>query len=196
MRRQQYHLGVISSLAIVLVSLAACSKSDKAAAPSATGTTAAPAVTQQAQEDLSNVTNYRLTMDKYDKYLAAQRNMALKVKGLSPEQRQAMENSGSSDANASLDDMVKTLESQPLIASAVRDAGLSPREFALFTISMMQSSMAAGVLKMRPKDNQDSLIRQMQANPENVKFVQQHEAEITQKQKAIEADMKKLEGGQ
>jgi hypothetical protein len=31
----------------------------------------------------------------------------------------------------------------------------------------------------------------MQANPDNVKFYNEHEAEITQKTKAIEADMKK-----
>ena len=92
----------------------------------------------------------------------------------------------------SLDDMARKIESEPMMKSAVQEAGLSPREFVMITMSMLQSGMAAGVLKMRPNDNQDSLIRAMQANPENVKFMQENEAEITRKQMALSEEMKKL----
>jgi hypothetical protein len=57
---------------------------------------------------------------------------------------------------------------------------------------MMQTGMAAAVLKMRPTDNQDSLIREMKANPENIKFYNANEAEITRKAKEVEAEMKKM----
>ncbi len=57
-------------------------------------------------------------------------------------------------------------------------------------MSMMQTGMADAVLKMRPKDNQDSLIREMKANPANVEFYREHQAEITAKTKALEAEMK------
>ena len=52
--------------------------------------------------------------------------------------------------------------------------------------------MAAAVAKMSPNANQDSLIRSMQANPDNIKFYNENEAEITRKSKALEAEMKQL----
>jgi len=49
--------------------------------------------------------------------------------------------------------------------------------------------MAASVLKMRPNDDQDSLVKSMNANMDNVKFVQEHEAEITAKREAMEKEL-------
>ena len=86
--------------------------------------------------------------------------------------------------------MARTIESEPVMNDAVRAAGLSAREFALITISMMQSAMASSVLKTRPKDNRDSLVREMKANADNIKFYEEHEAEITRKTKDLQAEMK------
>jgi hypothetical protein len=146
------------------------------------------------EADLADVTNYRLSMDKIDKYIAAQKNIGAKAASLTPAQREALQarNDDTSDPNASLNDMVKRIEAEPMMVSAIRDAGLSPREFTMITISMMQTGMAAAVLKMRPTDNQDSLIREMKANPDNIKFYNANEAEITRKAKEVEAEMKKL----
>lgn len=178
------------------VSLAACNK-DNSAASTSSATTAAgtPAPAASADNELKDITKYRLSMDKIDKYIAAQRNIALKAKNLSPAEKAAMEarnENGDANTDASLDDMQKKIDSEPLMKSAIQDAGLSTREFVMITMSMMQSGMAAGVLKLRPKDNQDSLIRAMQASPENVKFYQDNEAEITRKEKDLEAEMKRL----
>jgi hypothetical protein len=184
-------------LAAGLLAFGACSKSDSSpstAATTATGNAAAPAASNaQADQDLADITKYQLTMDKIDKYLAAQRNLAAKAASMTPAQRAAMEarNDNSGDPNESLDDMVKRIESEPMMASSIRDAGISPREFAMTTISLMQTGMAAAVMKMRPTDNQDSLIREMKANPDNIKFYNEHEAEITKKSKALEDEMKK-----
>jgi hypothetical protein len=184
------------SLALAaLFAIAACSKDkDSAATPSTTNTATPQAAAAQAEEDLEDVSKYRLNMEKIDKYLAAQRNLATKAASLTPAQRAAMEakNENASDPNASLDDMVKRIESEPMMVGAIRDAGLSPREFTMITISLMQTGMAAAVAKMRPTDNQDSLIRAMKANPDNIKFYNENEAEITRKSKQIEAEMKKL----
>lgn len=177
-----------------LVTFSACSKSDSPASSDATGNAGTPAAaTSQVESDLADITKYRLSMDKIDKYMAAQKNLAAKAASMTPAQRAAMEarNEGSGDPNASLDDMAKRIESEPIMASAIKDAGLSPREFAMITISMMQTGMAAAVLKMRPNDNKDSLIREMKANPDNIKFYTENEAEITRKSKALEAEMKK-----
>ena len=133
-------------------------------------------------------------MDKIDKYIAVQHNLAAKMKSMSPAERQALENrDDASDANASLDDMVAKIDKEPVLVDAIKSAGLSTREWVVITMSMMQTAMAAGVAKMRPNDNQDSLIREMKANPDNVKWYNQHEAEITQKTRAVEAEMKAFE---
>jgi hypothetical protein len=183
-----------SSALVALVLLAACSKDKTSDSSATTATAGAPAAASPASDqDLADVTQYKLSMDKIDKYLQAQRNIAAKAASMTPEQRAALEARGEdeSNPNASIDEMAKRIEAEPIMVAAIKDAGLSAREFTMITFSMMQTGMAAAVLKMRPNDNQDSLIRAMQANPDNVKFYNEHEAEITQKTKAIEADMKK-----
>lgn len=182
-----------SSAAIALFVLAACSKDKTSDSSATTATAETPAATSPAtDQDLADVTQYKLSMDKIDKYLQAQRNIAAKAASMTPAQRAALEAKGDdSNPNASIDEMARRIEAEPMMVSAIKDAGLSAREFTVITFSMMQTGMAAAVLKMRPNDNQDSLIRAMQANPDNVKFYNDHEAEITQKTKAIEQDMKK-----
>jgi hypothetical protein len=179
-----------------IFAISACSK-DNGSQTAATSNGSTPSAASQAQgdQDLSDITKYKLSMDKIDKYIQSQRNLGAKVKSMSPAQREAFENSDiSSDANASLDDMVAKIDKQPIMVAAINEAGLSTREWVMVTMSMMQTGMAAAVLKMRPNDNQDSLMREMKVNPDNVKFYNEHEAEITAKTKAVEADMKALEG--
>ncbi|HEX7980228.1 MAG TPA: hypothetical protein VF461_16580 [Gemmatimonadaceae bacterium] len=188
--------------ALVLVTaLAACGKKEGAAtsesaAPNAAAPASTPAASAKDNAELADVQSYKLSMDKIDKMLAAQRIIAAKAKAMTPAEREAMQARGesASDADESLDAMARKFDSEPIMRDAIREAGLSSREYVLITMSMMQSGMADGVLKMRPKDNQDSLIREMKANPDNVKFYREHQAEITAKTKAIEAEMKAVSG--
>ena len=131
-------------------------------------------------------------MAKIDQYYAAQRNVAVRVQAMSPAERAAIDSTDEGNDDQSLDGIARKIERVPAMAAAVRDAGLSPREFATITMAMVQSAMAAGVLQMRPKDNADSLVREMKANVENVRFIREHEAELKQKQDAMAAEMKKL----
>jgi len=174
--------------------LGACEKGNDTALTADSGTSTAATSNQSADEQLADIAEYRLTMDRYDKYATAQRNIFLKASKLSPAERQAMEarNDGRDDSDATLDQMVRNVEAEPLMVAAVREAGLSPREFTMITMAMMQTAMAAGVAKMRPNDNQDSLIRAMKANPANVKFLLDNEAELTRKQKVLAAELKRL----
>ncbi len=73
-----------------IFTLAACSKDSGSEAP-ASAAPGTPAAAAQAEEDLADVSKYRLSMDKIDKYLAAQRNIAAKAASLTPAQRAAME---------------------------------------------------------------------------------------------------------
>lgn len=174
--------------------LAACDKAKDGGAATEASSAAPAGSSQSADEQLAELGEYRLSMDKFDKYIAAQRNIMLKAKDLSPAEKEAMKarNEARDNSNASLDDMVRNVESDPMYNAAVREAGLSAREFALVGMAIMQSGMAAGVAKMRPNDNQDSLIRAMKASPANVKFLLDNEAELARKQKDLEAEMKRL----
>jgi len=184
--------------ALVLVTiLVACSKKEGGATDSSAPGAATPAAAgTKGDAELADVQSYRLSMDKIDKMLAAQRILAAKAKAMTPAEREAMEarDESASDPNESLDDMARKIDGEPMLRDAIREAGLSSREYVLITMSMMQTGMADGVLKMRPKDNQDSLIREMKANPDNIKFYREHQAEITAKSKAIEAEMKGVSG--
>jgi hypothetical protein len=167
--------------------LAACSRSD---APASAAT---PFASGQAEEDLTDISEYRLTMDKLDKYIAAQRSLGIKAASMTPAQRAALEARNEvSDPNQNLAETVERIEAEPVVAAAIREAGLSPREFMMITMSFLQTGMAAAVAKMQPNANQDSLIRSMKANPDNVKFYNENEAEITRKVKELEDEMKRL----
>jgi len=186
--------------ALVLVTtLAACGKKEGGSTTSSAPGAAAPASAiagTKGDAELADVQSYKLSMEKIDKMLAAQRNLAAKAKAMTPAERDAMEARGesASNPNESLDDMARKIDNEPMLRDAIREAGLSSREYVLITMSMMQTGMADGVLKMRPKDNQDSLIREMKANADNIKFYREHEAEITAKSKAIGAEMKGVSG--
>jgi len=183
-----------SRLLLLAILGSACSSKDGPPAESASADQSEPTSQASAGDDLAEVANYRLTMTNMDKYYATQRNIMLKVKDMTPAEREAMNVGNSGDAT--LDVMTQRMEQHPAYRSALRDAGMSARQFATHTVAMMQSAMAAGVLQMRPNDNQDSLAREMKASMENIKFFRENEAELTRKQKALEADIRKMEGSE
>lgn len=174
----------------LVFTLAACSK-DADTARDEPGAAAAAASNEQAEEDLADLTKYDLSMAKMDEYFQTMRHMADEMKKLSPAEREAMEMDN--DNNASLDQMIKQAESNKVIRDATRKAGSSPREYVMTSLSYFTSAMAASVLQMQPNANQDSLMREMKVNPDNIKFIKEHEAELTTKYKAMEAEMKALE---
>ena len=184
------HLRTMLTSAALALAATACSGDDTDAADSAAGDSpaAAPASTG---DDLTDVSNYRLTMDKVDRYFDAQLAIARRVKDLSPEERAPLEEMGSS-ADASRDDMARRLESHPAMRDGLREANLSPREFATMTMAMVQAGMAASVLQMRPNDNQDSLAREMKASMDNIRFMRENEAEIVRRQQELQAQLREM----
>ena len=152
-------------------------------------TEAGGAASATAADDLRDVSNYELRMEQVDKYYQAFRNIGEAMKDMTPQQREALEMDAS---DTDLDTYVSRLEGQPAVNSAIRDAGLSAREFSLILWSMLQSGMAAAVLDMQPNANQDSIAREMDANMDNVRFLRENEAELRRKQEALQADMEKM----
>lgn len=72
-----------------------------------------------------------------------------------------------------LADMARRIEKAPALASAIKNAGLTSREYSLIALSFFQAMFMhmmqkGGTLKELPKE----------VSPENVQFVQQNEAEL------------------
>lgn len=171
-------------LAASLLLGAACSSGDDATPGDAT----VSADTPGAGADLTDISRYELTMERIDRIHAAQRNIALAIRDMTPAEREAMENTG--DGNATLDEFARDIESNPKIRQALADAGMSPREYATATMAMVSAAMAASALHMRPDEDQDSLARAMHANPDNVRFLRENEAELARKQQQLEAELR------
>jgi hypothetical protein len=76
-----------------------------------------------------------------------------------------------------LHDVEANIAKQPLLTGALQGAGLAPREYATFMLALVHASLVhglqkSGMAKELPADAKQHL------NPENVKFVAAHEAEI------------------
>jgi hypothetical protein len=85
-----------------------------------------------------------------------------------------------------LAEMAAAIEKEPMAAKALADAGISAREYAKFILAYFQAGMVAsmikqGVIKEVPAQMAATL------NPENLKFVQEHEAEFDAFAKAMKA---------
>ena len=162
--------------AALLATLAACSGTDDAASnDSATATVAG---TPDLEHQLADVNAYRLTMERMDRYLAAQRNIAAKEQAMSDAEKAAIKASAPSGDTKDVDGLARQIEAVAPVRDAIRAAGLSPREYATITYAYMSAAMAAGIQKMRPADDADSLARAMKASPENARFIRENEAEL------------------
>jgi hypothetical protein len=91
-----------------------------------------------------------------------------------------------SNQNASLSEMAASMQKEPIVANALKSAGLGAREFATFMLAFFQASMIhgmqkGGMVKEIPKELANTV------NLENIKFVSEHEAEISTLMKEMEA---------
>jgi hypothetical protein len=81
------------------------------------------------------------------------------------------------DDAKTLSEIAAAMEKEPLAAKALADAGISARDYAKFTMAAFQAGMVAGMMKQ-------GLIKEVPpemaatVNMDNVKFVQEHEAEL------------------
>jgi hypothetical protein len=173
-----------------------------------------------AAADARELASYRLTMETVKKVQTATRSMVAELKkdpkfqrqmkleaeiealnkkeelteaeqgrlAALEEERERLEESSELNLGSatSLDEMEASVKKMPVVANALKQAGLSPREYGTFMMAMIQASMVAGfkkagMIKELPRD----------VNPDNVKFVEEHEAEL----KAVQAEFQALSKG-
>lgn len=91
-----------------------------------------------------------------------------------------------SDGDQSLSDMEASIRKTPVMARALQSAGLTPREYSKFMLCLFQATVTAGMKK-------SGLMKEIPAEvpPENVKFAEEHEAEL----KALQEKWKAMSEG-
>ncbi|HEU4587474.1 MAG TPA: hypothetical protein VFS11_02430 [Gemmatimonadales bacterium] len=133
--------------------------------------------------DLNEVRNYRLRMDKVERFFDANLRLAAAAKGMD-----STEGPDLSDANQSLDEMEAAIARHPQMSAAIRAAGLSPREYAVLSLAYLQAAMAGSIAAQQQLDDQ-AAAEQMQANAENIRFVREHKADLERMQHSVDAKL-------
>ena len=129
-----------------------------------------PASDARLQPDQAAIRDYVLTMDKVKRYARLLRTIEASKKDLVL--RREVEALRSEVAGKSLTETVTTLERFPKISNMIRAAGLTPRDYVLLPMTILSSGMAMYVEQQGGK-------RPPYVNPANIKFIKEHEAEIS-----------------
>jgi hypothetical protein len=144
---------------------------------------------QTSSADMQLLASYRLNASTLHKAMQASRNMAALAKDTAV-LRVMAEHGDAEDANAkTIADIARQFDGVPPLKRAINSAGLTSKEYALFTMSLFQASMAAA---MMDADGPYKLKELPKGTPkENVDFVRTHKAEIEK----WSAEMKALSSG-
>lgn len=126
--------------------------------------------------DSKEYRNYRLTMENINKFVAASKAL-VKLSHDNPGLEKDMESQ--SDAST-IDEAVKTTEKYPAVTNAIKDAGLTTRDFVVMTGTLMSAQMAVGMKKQ-------GQIKQYppSVSPENAAFVEQNWDKLNAMMKSV-----------
>jgi hypothetical protein len=128
-------------------------------------------------------------LSKKDELTDAESERLEKLEMQAEEQEDALEqanSAGNMSNSQNLNQMEAAIKANPRFTAALSKVGLTAREYAKWTLASLMAGMVAGfqksgVLKELPKELKE-------VNPDNVKFILEHEAELT----AMQKDMEKL----
>ncbi len=121
-----------------------------------------------ADSDTREVTTYVLTERGLQQFTEASQNLGSLARELAGD---CNEDDDSEDAQ-SLDDMVARMDAIPGATAAIESAGMSNREYIVFSLSMMQNGMAAWAVSQPGAELPPNV------SMANVEFYKAHEAEI------------------
>lgn len=129
----------------------------------------APPASAQADGDLAEVSRYRLLESGLAKYAQATRTLA----SIDPRASDACDEADDEEEDAkTIDATAARLDANPQAARALESAGMSSREFVVFSFALLQSGLAAWALE-QPGGNLPPGV-----SMENVEFVRKHKAEL------------------
>lgn len=174
------------SMALLPLLIAACSGGDAppaaASTPPAVAGDTAPAATPPPAADAPvagglDLGGFELSMDRVDRWIEANRKISALV-----QQDRTLEDVVAADANEPRDTYIARLESSPRVAAAIDSAGLSTREYALTTETLIGSVLALGMLDAGAIPELPPAMRDSQP----LRFVQANRAEIDAKLQALQ----------
>jgi hypothetical protein len=119
--------------------------------------------------DVKEIHDYTLTMDKLHKMAGATRALMDYSKN-HPEMKDAGD-------SKNLDEMVANIQKYPGAAAAIRQNGISPREYAVCIMTLMETSMAVGFKKAGTYKEYPPKILEV-VSQANLDFAEQHWDEI------------------
>jgi hypothetical protein len=171
--RRMWTLGAVAPVAIaLLISLPA--------APVAAQGAQSARTKAAVDADMAEISRYRLTETKLNKFVQATRNLVQTAKN-NPDMLRNDE--GRNMSNATLSQMAAFYDKHPPIKRALNSAGMTSREYVTFMLSMMQSGMAAWAMKQPGAKLPPGISR------ENIAFMDSHKEaleNIQQEFKALE----------
>jgi hypothetical protein len=140
----------------------------------------AQTVAAEIDQEKAELRQYRLTMPKIRQMAAATLAFAKEIERDPALARQIKENPDPEPRT--LADLVAQIDRQPRLAAAIKDAGLTSREYATLTLCYYPAMFAysakkSGAIKELPKD----------ILPENVALIEANEAELTRINHELEA---------
>jgi hypothetical protein len=122
----------------------------------------------QVEAEKNEVKNFVLTSDKLDKYAEALKAMR-KVQKDDPALKKQMDDDNSKNPSNTIAGSVATIEKYPPVVTALKSAGLSPRDFVVMTYTLINSAAAVHMKKVGAiKEYPDSVL------PDNAAFVEKN----------------------
>lgn len=152
----------------VMLLVIACSSGDSNRTASADSGTASPTPTTAHEPTANDIADYKLDMDKMQKYAKAMRGFAALAKTDSAA-AQAM----GTHANETTAQTIARIESSPAAMRVLRETGLTAKDFVWITAAWLQAAMTQAVLESSPQSKLPA-----GQNPQNVEFLRAHRAEL------------------
>jgi hypothetical protein len=126
----------------------------------------APSLTLARDADAQEVLRYTLTEAGLAKYSQASKQLAAL-----PDRERGACNDGDTEAQ-SLDDMAAKLDGVPGVRAAIQSAGMTSREYVVFSMSLLQNGMAAWAA------SQPGGTLPTGVSKANVDFLKKHDAQL------------------
>jgi hypothetical protein len=142
----------------------------------------------QEEADAKTIASYRLTLSALRKYEAIADHLSTWLKTQPAAQvEQAGASASSSNDDMSIDEMAKEVVKVKAVADALQKAGMTSREYVIFTFALAEAGLYVEMKKRGLADDPED------TNPANIKFVEDNAAVLKALQTKVESVNKGLE---
>lgn len=130
--------------------------------------------------DAAAIERYTLTMPKFDAWVRASTEIANAMKGKSDDEK----NAAAVDMSSAyaIDEIADRLSAVPEVRRAVRNARLTPREYTILNVVILQTMLADAMKRANPNAATPKGV-----NAANLEFLHANRAQIEARLKALQA---------